>query len=112
MSYNLSVATDSIITGDLDSTLANLASNLDISPAHRNKQQATTLSQMSSAKQMTAGVGAGWSPDFSVPVTGQTVAVPGAATANPTDMIFSDLFSTTADTPASTAAPVSNATNE
>ncbi|XP_022701953.1 phosphatidylinositol-binding clathrin assembly protein LAP-like isoform X8 [Varroa jacobsoni] len=101
-------STDSIITGDLDSTLANLASNLDISPAHRyrtpSKQQATTLSQMSSAKQMTAGAGIGWNPDFSSSGGNQAAIAPGGAATNTSDMIFSDLFSTTpSQAPAATA---------
>ncbi|XP_022701946.1 phosphatidylinositol-binding clathrin assembly protein LAP-like isoform X2 [Varroa jacobsoni] len=100
-------STDSIITGDLDSTLANLASNLDISPAHRYrtpKQQATTLSQMSSAKQMTAGAGIGWNPDFSSSGGNQAAIAPGGAATNTSDMIFSDLFSTTpSQAPAATA---------
>ena len=72
---------------------------MNASAIYRSKPQTTTLAQMSSAKQMTAGTGAGWSPDFSGAANPQpAAAAPGSGDA----MIFPDLFST------NTAVPVSN----
>lgn len=67
---------------------------------------------MSSAKQMTAGAGIGWNPDFSSSGGNQAAIAPGGAATNTSDMIFSDLFSTTPSQAPAATAPVSSATNE